>query len=115
MPWREIGLSLTFAALVVLVLKIRWLSLLAASLPLRYVGYRAYSLFLIHQSTVWFFAQFSREFLGFSDGPAFAFFLWSAGLLVVLVIGEVFFRVVEKPSIGWAKSVSFEGSSDLRV
>ncbi len=102
-PVRAVGLSVFFGGLIFLVLRIPALDRAFAWKPLAFVGYRSYSLFLIHQPTVWFLSEFLQKVVGIPTGMALLLLLWTLGFVVVLAIGQVFFLLVEKPSIAWAK------------
>jgi peptidoglycan/LPS O-acetylase OafA/YrhL len=102
-PVRTVCLSIFFGGLILLVLRTPVLDRALAWAPLAFVGYRSYSLFLIHQPTVWFLSEFLQKVLGVPTGIPLLILLWTVGFLVVLGIGQIFFLLIEKPSIAWAK------------
>ena len=73
--------------------------------PVSWLGYRSYSLFLIHQPTLWYTSEFLQKFLGVPEGPALLALLWTVGFGAVLGVGSVLFVTVERPCITWAKRV----------
>lgn len=113
-PVREIGLSIFFGGLIVLVIRIPALDRAFAWRPLSFVGYRAYTLFLLHQPTMWFFSEFLQKVLGVPTGITLLLLLWTVGFGILLAIGEVFFRLIEKPSIEWAKRTPGPGDRTVR-
>lgn len=102
---REIFLGVTVALVIVLALRTRSLGRFLGSTPIRWTGYRAYSLFLIHQPLMWYFSEMVTKLLGVPNGPAKLALLWTAGLAVTVLVGVVFFEVVERPCLAWAKRV----------
>ncbi|MEW1954980.1 acyltransferase [Terrabacter sp. NPDC080008] len=102
-PVRELALGGLFGSLVVLASTVGAVTRLFAWRPLAVLGLRAYSLFLVHQPLAWYVSRGLRTFAGVDDGPLMLLLLWSVGLAVVLAVGLVFFRVVERPCIAWAK------------
>lgn len=105
-PWlavREIGLGLAFAALIAVVVIVPAVGVVFAYRPVAWVGYRSYSLFLVHQPLMWFFSAFLVKMLGVHRGVGLLALLWTTGLVVTGVVGWLFFRLVEEPCITWAK------------
>ena len=70
-----------------------------------WLGYRSYSLFLIHQPTLWYTSEFLQKFAGVPEGPALFALLSTLGFGAVLGIGSALFVTVERPCITWAKRV----------
>ena len=105
LPVRDFGLSVLFGSLIVLVLTVRPVAAAFAWRPVSWLGYRSYSLFLIHQPTLWYTSEFLQKFLGVPEGPLLLVLLWTVGFGAVLGIGSVLFVTVERPCITWAKSV----------
>lgn len=109
-PVREVGLSVFFGGLILVVLRVPALDRAFAWRPLAWVGYRSYSLFLIHQPTMWYFSELLFKGFGFTGVPLLLV-LWTAGFAVTLGIGQVFFLLIEKPSIAWAKKTRSPGDA----
>jgi peptidoglycan/LPS O-acetylase OafA/YrhL len=105
LPVRDFGLSVLFGGLIVLVLTVRPVAAVFAWRPVSWLGYRSYSLFLIHQPTLWYTSEFLQKFLGVPEGPLLLVLLWTVGFGAVLGIGLVLFVTVERPCITWAKRV----------
>jgi len=105
LPVRDFGLSVLFGSLIVLVLTVRPVGAVFAWRPVSWLGYRSYSLFLIHQPTLWYTSEFLQKFLGVAEGPALLGLLWTVGFGAVLGVGSVLFVTVERPCITWAKRV----------
>lgn len=103
LPVRELGLSVLFADLIVLVLCIPAAGRVFAWKPLSYLGYRSYSMFLIHQPTVWYVSEFLQKFAEVPEGPLLLLLLWTVGFGVVFGVGQLMFLAVERPCIDWAK------------
>jgi hypothetical protein len=70
-----------------------------------WLGYRSYSLFLIHQPTLWYASEFLQKFLRVPEGVLLLILLWTVGFAAVLGVGLVLFITVERPCITWAKRV----------
>jgi peptidoglycan/LPS O-acetylase OafA/YrhL len=104
LPIREMALGVLFASLVVLTMRTRF-SRLVGVLPLRWVGFRAYSFFLIHQPVAWYLSEALKKFAGMEEGRTLLAVLWTVGLGVVVAVGLVLWATVERPCIRWAKSV----------
>lgn len=104
LPVREVALGVLFASLVVLTLRTRF-SAVVGVLPLRWVGFRAYSFFLIHQPVAWYVSEALKKFTGMPEGRALLAVLWTLGLAVVVAMGLVLWVTVERPCIRWARSV----------
>jgi peptidoglycan/LPS O-acetylase OafA/YrhL len=104
LPLRELGLSVLFGSLIVLVLSVPLAGRVFAWKPLSYLGYRSYSLFLIHQPTAWYVSEFLQKFLDVPEGPMLLLLLWTVGFGVVFAVGQLLFVTVERPCIDWAKS-----------
>lgn len=100
---REIGLAVAFSSLIVLVLSTRLGERGFGSRPVSWVGYRAYSFFLIHQPLMWFFSEFLTKMLGIDDGALKLVLLWTVGLAITVGVGQIFFVLIEKPCIAWSK------------
>ena len=105
LPIRDFGLSVLFGSLIVLVLTVRPVAAAFAWRPVSWLGYRSYSLFLIHQPTLWYTSEFLQKFLGVPEGAGLLALLWTVGFGAVLGIGLVLFVTVEQPCITWAKRV----------
>ncbi|MFE5670493.1 acyltransferase family protein [Agromyces sp. NPDC056523] len=103
LPIRELGLSALFGTLIVLVLSVPAAGRVFAWKPLSYLGYRSYSLFLIHQPTAWYVSEFLQKFLDVPEGPFLLLLLWTVGFGVVFAVGQLLFVTVERPCINWAK------------
>lgn len=103
LPLRELGLSVLFGSLIVLVLSVPLAGRVFAWKPLSYLGYRSYSLFLIHQPTAWYVSEFLQKFLDIPEGPLLLLLLWTVGFAVVFGVGQLLFVTVERPCIDWAK------------
>lgn len=103
LPIRELGLSALFGSLIVLVLSVPAAGRVFAWKPLSYLGYRSYSLFLIHQPTAWYVSEFLQKFLDVPEGPLLLLLLWTVGFGVVFAVGQLLFVTVERPCINWAK------------
>ena len=103
LPVRELGLSALFGSLIVLVLSVPAAGRVFAWKPLSYLGYRSYSLFLIHQPTAWYVSEFLQKFLDIPEGPLLLLLLWTVGFGVVFAVGQLLFITVERPCINWAK------------
>lgn len=107
-PWnsvRELGLGVAFASVIALTVRTPSVAKAFSFRPVAWMGYRSYSLFLLHQPLVWFFAEFLTKMLGVPDGIGKLLLLWTAGLGLTIVVGQVFFRTIEQPCIRWAKQV----------
>lgn len=114
-PLREVGLSIAFGGLIVLVLRVPALDRAFAWTPLSWIGYRSYSFFLIHQPTVWYVSEFLQKALGIPEGPLLLLLLWTIGFVIVVGIGQLFFLAIEKPSIAWAKRTPSPGPAPERL
>jgi peptidoglycan/LPS O-acetylase OafA/YrhL len=97
-PAWELLLSLGFAVGIV--------ALCVTSTPMRIVfenrlvaslGFISYSVFLIHQPTIWYLSEFLRKLLGVESDLLRFVILCTAGFGIVLAISSVFFVLVEKP------------------
>lgn len=110
-PIREVALALTFAAVIVAAVTLGKVERIFAWTPVAWLGYRAYSMFLVHQPVAWYVSEFLAKALGVPDGSGKLFILWTGGLLVVLVFGQLMFLWVEKPCITWAKQVRYDGTA----
>jgi peptidoglycan/LPS O-acetylase OafA/YrhL len=108
LPIRELGLSALFGSLIVLVLTVPAADRLFAWKPLSYLGYRSYSMFLIHQPTVWYVSEFLQKFLDVPEGPSLLLLLWTVGFGAVFAVGQLLFITVERPCIDWAKRTKRE-------
>ncbi|MDC5698425.1 acyltransferase [Intrasporangium calvum] len=104
LPLRELGLGALFAAVVILTLR-TGLSRVVSVLPLRWVGLRAYSLFLVHQPVAWYLSEAMTKFGGLEQGTGLLAVLWTVGLVVVVAVGLVLWLTVEQPCIRWARAV----------
>ncbi|MGN6219633.1 MAG: acyltransferase family protein [Microbacterium sp.] len=105
LPIRDLGLSMLFGGLIVLVLTVRPIAALFAWRPISWLGYRSYSLFLIHQPTLWYLSEFLQKFTHVPEGAGLLALLWTVGFAVVLGVGQALFVTVERPCIAWAKQV----------
>jgi peptidoglycan/LPS O-acetylase OafA/YrhL len=105
LPIRDFGLSVLFGSLIVLVLTVRPVAAMFAWAPVSWLGYRSYSLFLIHQPTLWYTSEALQKFFGVPEGPGLLALLWTVGFGAVIGIGLVLFVTVERPCITWAKRV----------
>lgn len=108
LPLRDLGLSVLFGSLIVLVLSSKRIGRIFAWKPLSYLGYRSYSMFLIHQPTVWYVSEFFQKFLDVPEGPFLLLLLWTVGFGVVFGVGQLLFVAVERPCIDWAKRTGRE-------
>ena len=104
LPVRELALGVLFAALVVLTLRTGFSRIVGAP-PLCWIGFRAFSLFLIHQPVAWYLSEALKKFAGIEEGPVLLAILWTAGLGVVIAVGLALWVAVERPCIRWAKAV----------
>lgn len=102
---REIGLAVAFSSLIALVTTSTIGTTIFGWRPVSWVGYRAYSFFLIHQPLMWFFTEFLKKNWGLTPGTTLLIVLWTAGLVVCIAVGQLFFLIIEKPCIEWAKRV----------
>jgi peptidoglycan/LPS O-acetylase OafA/YrhL len=105
LPTRELGLTVVFAVLIHLTITVARLGRLFAVRPLSSLGYRAYSMFLVHQPVAWYVSEGLKKFAGIEPGPVHLALMWSVGLALVVLVGQVFFVAVERPAIAWAKQV----------
>lgn len=105
LPVRDFGLSVLFGSLIVLVLTVRPVAAVFAWHQVSWLGYRSYSLFLIHQPTLWYASEFLQKFLRVPEGVLLLALLWTVGFGAVLGVGLVLFLTVERPCITWAKRV----------
>jgi peptidoglycan/LPS O-acetylase OafA/YrhL len=105
LPARELGLTAVFAVLIHLTITVAGLGRFFALRPLSSLGYRAYSMFLVHQPVAWYVSEGLKKFAGIDEGPLHLTLMWSVGLAVVVLVGQVFFVLIEQPSIAWAKQV----------
>jgi peptidoglycan/LPS O-acetylase OafA/YrhL len=110
LPVRELGLSALFGSLIVLVLSSPAIGRVFAWKPLSYLGYRSYSMFLIHQPTIWYVSEFFEKVLHVPEGPLLLLLLWTVGFGVVFGVGQLLFVTVERPCIDWAKRTGREPS-----
>lgn len=106
-PVRETALGVTFASLIVAAVTFPRVERAFGSRPVSWVGFRAYSLFLVHQPVAWYVSEFLSKVLGIPDGPTKLGLLWTLGLLVVVAFGQAMYVLVEHPCIRWAKSVPY--------
>lgn len=104
-PVRELTLAGLFGCLVVLASTGGAAARIFSWRPLTFLGFRAYSLFLVHQPLAFYVSQGLRTFGGVEDGPGLLLMLWTGGLAVVLAVGMGFYRGVERPCIAWARRV----------
>jgi peptidoglycan/LPS O-acetylase OafA/YrhL len=103
LPVRELGLGVLFGSLIVLVLTVPTVGRIFAWKPLAYLGYRSYSMFLIHQPTIWYVSEFLQKFLRVPEGSTLLLLLWTVGFGAVFAVGQLLFITVERPCINWAK------------
>ncbi|KRE25828.1 hypothetical protein ASG80_21805 [Agromyces sp. Soil535] len=103
LPIRELSLGTLFGSLIVIVLNVPAAGHLFAWKPLAYLGYRSYSMFLIHQPTAWYVSEFLQKFAGVPEGTTLLLLLWTLGFGVVFAVGQLLFVTVERPCINWAK------------
>lgn len=101
---REVFLGVTFGALILLAVTVPFVERAFAWPAIAGLGYRAYSMFLVHQPVAWYFSEMVTKMLGVEDGHVKLAIMWSMGLGAVLVIGQVFFVMIERPCIAWAKA-----------
>ena len=102
---RETALGLTFGALIVAAVTFTPVERVFAWRPVSWLGYRAYSMFLVHQPVAWYVSEFLTKALGVADGPGKLALLWTIGLVTVMAFGQLLFVAVEQPCIRWAKGV----------
>lgn len=112
LPLRELGLSLAFGALIVLAIAVPPVERFFGSGPVSRLGYMAYSMFLVHQPIAWYMSEALTKVLGLGDGLTKLVVMWTLGFGAVLVVGGVFFVLVEEPCIRWSKAVKKPGSRD---
>lgn len=103
LPVRELGLGLTFGSLIMAAVMLRPIEQVFAWRPVSWLGYRAYSMFLVHQPVAWYVSEFLTKAAGVGPGTVKLALLWSIGLLVVMIFGQAMFLLVEQPCINWAK------------
>jgi len=103
-PVRDIGLSVLFGSLIVLVLTVPAADAVFAWKPMSWLGFRSYSMFLIHQPTIWYASEFLQKFLHVEEGPLLLALLWTVGFAAVLLVGQALFVAIELPCIRWAKT-----------
>jgi peptidoglycan/LPS O-acetylase OafA/YrhL len=108
-PARGVFLSLMFATLILVTVSWGPAGRVASRWPLSGLGYRAYSMFLIHQPVAWYLSEGLKKLLGMEDGTRLLAVMWSIGLGVVLLVGNAFFVLVERPCISWAKRAPARG------
>lgn len=114
LPVRESGLGLTFGALIVAAVTLRPVEQVFAWRPVSWLGYRAYSMFLVHQPVVWYVSEFLAKAMDVGPGPVRLTLLWTGGLLVVIIFGQALFLLVEQPCIRWAKRTPVTSSAQPR-
>jgi peptidoglycan/LPS O-acetylase OafA/YrhL len=102
-PFREVGLSLSFGALIILAIGVSPVERVFGSAPVARTGYMAYSLFLVHQPVVYYVSEGLERVVGVPEGHLQLLLLWTVGLAAVGAVGWVFFRWVEEPCIRWSK------------
>jgi peptidoglycan/LPS O-acetylase OafA/YrhL len=105
-----VGLSVLFGTLIVLVLSVPAVGVVFAWKPISWLGYRSYSMFLIHQPTLWYVSEFLQKFLDVGEGVLLLGLLWTVGFGAVLGVGLLLFVAVERPCIEWAKRAVPRGS-----
>ena len=103
LPVRDLGLATLFGSLIVLVLTVPAAGRIFAWRPLAYLGYRSYSMFLIHQPTLWYVSEFLQKVLDVPEGPLLLLLLSTVGFAAVFGVGMLLFVTVERPCIDWAK------------
>ena len=108
LPVRELGLSTLFGSLLVLVLSIPAAGRVFAWKPLAYLGYRSYSMFLIHQPTAWYVSEFLQKFLRRARGAVLLLLSGPSGSAWCSPSGSYMFVAVERPCIDWAKRAGRE-------
>ncbi|OLT21719.1 hypothetical protein BJF81_15085 [Ornithinimicrobium sp. CNJ-824] len=113
-PVREIGLSLSFGALIILAIGAAPVERVFALPLVSRLGYVAYSMFLVHQPIVYYFSEFLERGFGMPEGHLQLAVLWTVGLAVVLVVGWVFYRVFERPCIEWSKAAGRRAETTTR-
>jgi len=101
---RELALGLTFGCVIVVGIAGRRVEMIFAWRPMSWIGFRAYSLFLVHQPVAWYFSEMLTKYAGVEDGPLKLALMWTVGFLPVLGVGLLLFRLVELPCIRWAKA-----------
>lgn len=101
---REVFLGVTFGSLILVAVTVPRVERAFAWRPISALGFRAYSMFLVHQPVAWYFSEMVTKLLGIEDGHAKLAIMWTLGFGVVLAVGQVFFVVIERPCIAWAKS-----------
>ncbi|WP_425462983.1 acyltransferase family protein [Marihabitans asiaticum] len=74
---RETALGLTFGALIVAAVTFAPVERVFAWRPVSWLGYRAYSMFLVHQPVAWYVSEFLNKALGVADGPGKLTLLWT--------------------------------------
>jgi peptidoglycan/LPS O-acetylase OafA/YrhL len=112
LPLRELLLSGLFVSLLLLATTSTRVSHGLAVAPLSHAGYRAYSLFLVHQPLMFVLSLGVTELGWLRPGVALLAMLWTVGLGLTLLVGEAFFRLVERPCIAWSRRARPAASSD---
>ncbi len=105
-PLREAALAVAFGALVAGVLGSRRARRVFSSRPMARMGLMSYSLFLVHEPVAWYLSELLRRAGGVTDPTVRVLLLWSAGLIVTVSVGWVFFHLVEVPSLRWARATA---------
>jgi peptidoglycan/LPS O-acetylase OafA/YrhL len=103
-PVRDTALALGFGSLVILAIGNRWVEAAFAWSPFSSLGYRAYSLFLVHQPVAWYTAEFFKKELGLQEGLVLLLLMWTVGFAAVWLVGSAFFRLIEAPCIRWSRA-----------
>lgn len=110
-PVRETALGVTFGSVIVAAVTFRPVERGFAWRPVSWLGFRAYSMFLVHQPVAWYVSEFLSKVLHVADGRTKLVLLWTLGLLVVVAFGQVLYLFVERPCIRWAKAVPYTSPS----
>ncbi|MBK6440739.1 MAG: acyltransferase [Actinomycetales bacterium] len=104
-PLREAGLGVAFGALIVSIVGSHRGRVVFGSRAMAGVGVMSYSLFLIHEPVAWYLSEALRRGAGMADGAQRVWVLWTVGLAVTVAVGWVFYRLVEKPCLAWARQI----------
>jgi peptidoglycan/LPS O-acetylase OafA/YrhL len=96
-PWRDALLGLSFSMLLFAVTSTRtWIRPLFEWRPVAWIGFISYSIFLVHQSTIWYLSELLKKHWNLSGGPHLAI-TCTVGLAITIIVSYVFFRLFEKP------------------
>lgn len=97
LPLRDALLALAFATLLVTACRPGQVHDFFSSGPAVSLGVMSYSVFLIHQPTIYYFQQGLLKVLGISSPLVTLALLWTVGLALVLLVARLFFLLFERP------------------